>query len=169
MNANFSLLDMKKSGYSSASGTAKEVPWYGAGSDSSYPGKTYVFDFQKAWENIGKDHNSVDTSKGKNGLFQVNTGKAQNIALFVQDEYKFNEPWTMYLGLRYDHYKKYNGSTTSYNLDGSLDANNSSKHGEGSYNDPLILHRLVKFSVMSRMYMPIRILILKHLIPLKLA
>ena len=117
MNANFSLLDMKKSGYSSASGTAKEVPWYGAGSDSSYPGKTYVFDFQKAWENIGKhdiliggdfkqeeftqyrkylknyhDHNSVDTSKGKNGLFQVNTGKAQNIALFVQDEYKFNEP-----------------------------------------------------------------------------
>lgn len=160
INANFSLLDMKKSGYSSASGTAKEVPWYGAGSDSLYPGKTYVFDFQKAWENIGKhdiliggdfkqeeftqyrkylknyhDHNSVDTSKGKNGLFQVNTGKAQNIALFVQDEYKFNEPWTMYLGLRYDHYKKYNGSTTSYNLDGSLDANNSSKHGEGSYNE----------------------------------
>ena len=41
----------------------------------------------------------------------------------------------MYLGLRYDHYKKYNGSTTSYNLDGSLDANNSSKHGEGSYNE----------------------------------
>ena len=84
-----------------------------SGQCSSYPGKTYVFDFQKAWEKIGKhdiliggdfkqeeftqsrkylknyhDHNSVDTSKGKNGLFQVNTGKAQKIAKISENKSK---------------------------------------------------------------------------------
>ena len=122
---------MKTSGYSSPSSGATTVPWFGTGTDSYYPGKTYSFDFQKAWENIGKhniliggdfkqesftqyrkyltnwhDHDSVDTSKYRNGTYQIHDGKARNIALFLQDEYKFNEPWTMYAGLRYDHYKK---------------------------------------------------------------
>ena len=59
INANFSVLDMKTSGYSSPSSGATTVPWFGTGTDSYYPGKTYSFDFQKAWENIGK-HNILN-------------------------------------------------------------------------------------------------------------
>lgn len=155
--ANFSLLDMRKAGYSSA-GSATTVPWYGAGTDSFYPGKTYSFDIQKAWENVGKhnivvggdfkqesytqyrkyltnyhDHDSVDTSKGNNGLYQMHEGKARNIALFVQDEYKFSDPWTMYLGLRYDHYKKYGGHSVFYDAKGAL--TQEAHHDTGSYNE----------------------------------
>ena len=54
-SANFGYLDMKKNGYSNASG-AKNINWNGEGTDSYYPGKTYNFDFQKVWEDIGK-HN----------------------------------------------------------------------------------------------------------------
>lgn len=157
MTANLSVLDMKKAGYSSTS-IATEVPWYGAGTDSFYPGKTYNFDFQKAWENIGKhdilvggdfkqeeyiqyrrylknyhDHDSIDTSNGHNGLYQQHEGKARNIALFIQDEYKFSEPWTMYLGLRYDHYKKYDGHSVFYNDSGAI--TDDKHHAEGSYNE----------------------------------
>ena len=158
MNANFSVLDMKTSGYSSPSSGATTVPWFGTGTDSYYPGKTYSFDFQKAWENIGKhniliggdfkqesftqyrkyltnwhDHDSVDTSKYRNGTYQIHDGKARNIALFLQDEYKFNEPWTMYAGLRYDHYKKYDGRSQFFATDGSIE--NDEHHKEGSYTE----------------------------------
>ena len=158
LTANFSLLDMTDFGYSSSS-VATTVPWYGAGTDSFYPGKTYSFDFQKAWENVGKhnilvggdfkqesftqyrkyltnwhDHDSIDTSKGNGGIYQIHDGKARNIALFVQDEYKFNEPWTMYVGLRYDHYKKFDGRSRFFDSKtGAL--TQDERHNTGSYNE----------------------------------
>lgn len=149
--------DMKRNGYSSPSG-ATTVPWYGAGTDSYYPGKVYNIDIEKAWENIGKhtivagaaykqeefeqtrsyltnwrDHDSIDSSKYRNGVYQQHGGKTRNIALYLQDEYKFSDPWTMYLGLRYDNFKKYDGRSIFYNTDGSLQTDKS--HDTGKYNE----------------------------------
>lgn len=140
---NFGYLDVTRNGYSSPS-SPKTIPWNGAGSDSFYPGETYSLDVQKAWENIGKhnivvggnyrqesfdqivtrltnwrDHNSFDKTYGNYGVTAEHGGTAKNMALFIQDEYKFSEPFTMYLGVRYDKYKKQDGYGRGYNADGS--------------------------------------------------
>src|SRR5699024_6546384 len=105
-SANFGYLDMKSNGYSSPS-SPTSVDWTGAGTDSFYPGKTYNFDVQKAWENVGRhsilvggsfkqesfdqlrkylsnwrDHDSVITGQGNSGVYENHGGKARNIALF---------------------------------------------------------------------------------------
>lgn len=142
---NAGYLNMKTNGYSSAS-YAKSIDWNGAGTDSYYPGKTYNIDVQKAWENVGKhnillgasykqesfdqlrkylnnwrDHDSVNTNKGNAGVYENHGGKARNIALFIQDEYKINDPLTMYLGIRYDNFKKFDGKSIYYDdNDGSV-------------------------------------------------
>ncbi|WP_302938800.1 TonB-dependent receptor [Megamonas funiformis] len=137
-SANLGYLDMKTNGYSSASG-AKDINWYGAGTDSYYPGKTYNFDFQKVWEDVGKhnilvggsykqesfdqerkylnnwrDHDSVNNNWGKNGIYEEHGGKAKNLALFIQDEYQISDLWTMYLGVRWDHFEKTDGYSNYY-------------------------------------------------------
>lgn len=33
-------------------------------------------------------------------------GKISNLAVFVQDEYKFDDEWSLFVGARYDRYKK---------------------------------------------------------------
>ena len=135
---NLSYTDMKKNGYSSPS-SPTNINWTGAGTDSFYPGETYNFDIQKSWANLGKhtlliganykqesfeqkrlylsnwrDHNSIDMTLGKNGLYETHGGKAKNMAVFVQDEYKFSEPLTMYLGVRYDRFDKTDGFSDYY-------------------------------------------------------
>lgn len=135
---NLGYLNMKTNGYSSA-GDAKAINWDGAGTDSYYPGKTYNLDVQKAWENVGKhniligasykqesfdqlrkylnnwrDHDSVNNNRGHDGIFENHGGKARNIALFVQDEYKITDPLTMYMGIRYDNFKKFDGKSIYY-------------------------------------------------------
>lgn len=158
LSVNFGFLDIKRNGYSTPSG-AKDINWNGTGSDSFYPSKTYNFDVQKAWENLGKhtvvvganyrqesfeqygysllhwrDHGSIDTSKYNNGLQSTNQGKDKNYALFVQDEYKFSDPVTMYVGVRYDKYKKMDGKTTAYDSKtGALTY--SKEHDEASYSE----------------------------------
>lgn len=137
-SANFGYLDMKSNGYSSSSGP-KSIDWNGAGTDSFYPGETYNFDVQKAWDNVGKhsilvggsfkqesfdqlrkylsnwrDHDSVISGLGDNGVYENHGGKARNIALFVQDEYQISDPMTMYLGVRYDHFTKMDGKSRYY-------------------------------------------------------
>lgn len=144
-SANLGYLNMKVNGYSSPSG-ADNIDWNGTGTDSYYPGETYNFDLQKAWENIGqhnilvgasfkqesfdqlrkylsnwRDHDSVVTSQGNNGIYENHGGKARNIALFIQDEYKITDPLTMYLGVRYDNFKKFDGKSIYYDKnDGSI-------------------------------------------------
>ena len=138
-SASFGYLDMKSNGFSSPS-SPTSVDWTGAGTDSFYPGKTYNFDVQKAWEKVGKhsilvggsfkqesfdqlrkylsnwrDHDSVITGQGNNGVYENHGGKARNIALFVQDEYQISDPLTMYLGVRYDHFTKMDGKSRYYN------------------------------------------------------
>ena len=154
---NLGYLDIKRNGYSTPS-DATTVDWNGTGSDSVYPSKTYSFDLQKAWEDIGKhtivagmdyrqesfeqfgyalanwhNHGSIDTSKYNNGLISKNGGKSKNYAVFVQDEYKFSDPVTMYVGVRYDKYKKLDGKTSSYKENGDLEYNKV--HDEASYSE----------------------------------
>ena len=151
---NLGLTDTRRDGYSSPSG-ATDVDWDGAGTDSFYPSKTYNVDFHKAWENFSqhtiitgfnvklesfdqerkhlddwKDHDSVNADYG---LYEKHGGKAKNYALFVQDEYDFLEAWTVFLGLRYDYYKKYDGYSDYIEADGSYER--SVDHGEGDYNE----------------------------------
>ena len=151
---NIGFSDTKKDGFSSASSSVTNINWEGKGTNSFYPSKTYNIDFQKAWENIGKhtivagfngkeesfdqtrynltnwkDHNSVTSFYEKHG------GKAKNLALFVQDEYKISDPVTMYLGVRYDHYKKYNGYSHYYDAGEVLNPSTSKNHDNGSYDE----------------------------------
>ena len=157
-SANLGYLNMKTNGYSSPSG-AKDINWTGAGTDSYYPGETYNFDFQKGWENTGKhnilvggsykqesfsqerkylkywrEHNSIDVNFGKNGLFEEHGGKAKNIALFIQDEYKITDPISMYFGIRWDHFEKLDGYSRYYDKStGILDR--SLNYDSVSYNE----------------------------------
>lgn len=154
---NAGYTNMKRNGYSSPS-SPTVIPWSGAGTDSYYPSKVYNFDVEKAWQGIGKhtivtgadyklekfnqtrsyltnwrNHGSLDTSKGINGIYQKHAGKAKDIALYVQDEYKFDDAWTMYLGARYDHYKKFDGKSTFWDAKGKL--TDDKNHKSGSYNE----------------------------------
>ncbi len=146
---NLGYLDVKKDGYSQPNG-ADSINYEGEGNSSYHPGETYNLDFQKAWENVGKhsivlggtykqesfdqvwtmlkrwrDDGSIDYTYGKNGIGEEHGGKARNIALFIQDEYKLSDPITMYMGLRYDYWKKYDGYTRFY------DGSGKSKDYEG--------------------------------------
>ena len=152
---NLGFNDTRRDGYSGPSGNPTDPYYNGPGTDSYFPSKEYNIDFQKAWENIGKhtivagfnakqesfdqkrvnllrwkDHGSVNLEYG---LYEKHGGKGRNLALFVQDEIKVTDPFTVYLGLRYDYYKKYDGYSRFINKDGSY--SRSIDHGDGSYNE----------------------------------
>ena len=46
----------------------------------------------------------------KTNKYAEDSGKVKNMAIYLQDEYKISEPVTMYLGARFDHYKKGSGN-----------------------------------------------------------
>lgn len=146
LTASISYVDSKKDGFTSPSvpSSYDDIDWTGAGSYSSHPGKVINYDIEKAWENIGKhtivvganfkqeemtqDRFQVSNWKNENsitGHTGQDHGKVNNLAVFIQDEYKFNDPFTMYLGLRLDHYKK--GSGTFMNTDGSNNIHETSE------------------------------------------
>ncbi|MEG1412183.1 MAG: TonB-dependent receptor [Acidaminococcaceae bacterium] len=152
---NIGFGNTKKDGYSSPSSTADSVNWAGKGTNSFYPSKAYNLDFQKAWENIGKhtlvvgfngklesfeqtrynldnwkEHNTITSSYP---AFEQHGGKGRSLALFVQDDYKMSDKLTMYTGIRFDNYKKYDGYSYYLNANGSHKTT-SRNHGEGSYN-----------------------------------
>lgn len=120
---NAGLTNIKDSGYSTGSDFAGRGP----GSDARYPSKSYKADFQKTWEfgrntlvggfDIQRDSMIYtkrklahwhDWNSGTSRTLQVG-GKNLVMAAFVQDKYQFNDQWGMYAGLRFDHYKKYDG------------------------------------------------------------
>lgn len=120
---NIGVTNVKDFGYSTGSDFAGE----GSGNDSKYPNKSYKADFQKVWEsdnntvvagfNLQKD--SMDYIKSslahwgdKNSVTSVkSTMGGTNIigALFIQDQYKFNDKFGVTAGLRLDHYQKKDG------------------------------------------------------------
>lgn len=152
---NIGYTNTKKDGYSSPS-SPKDINWEGAGTNSFYPSKAYNIDFQKAWDNIGKhtivagfngkqesfDQTRYNLDNWKNHgsvtakypAFEQHGGKGRNLAIFVQDDYKMSDEVTMYTGIRFDNYKKYDGYSYYINADGSHKAK-SSHHEEGSYNE----------------------------------
>ena len=154
VQVNMGFSDTKKDGYSSASSSVTDIHWSGIGDDSFYPSKTYNIDFQKAWENIGKhtivagfnvkeesfDQTRYNLSNWQNhhsvtSFYEKHGGNAKNFALFVQDEYKMSSPVTMYAGVRYDHYKKYDGYSNYYDAGEVLNSSKSKQHDNGSYDE----------------------------------
>ena len=157
LQVTFNILDRKKDGFSSPSNP--NTPNYsGPGDDSFYPGKTINFDAQKVWDRIGKhsvvagingkkesfeqkrreltnwrNHSSFDSTTYPGGLYEINKGATNNLALFVQDTYRPNFNWAIYTGLRIDRFKKFDGQHVTY------DTNNNRydtiNHGEGSYTE----------------------------------
>lgn len=109
LQVTFNILDRKKDGFSSPSNP--NTPNYsGPGDDSFYPGKTINFDAQKVWDRMGKhsvvaginwkkesfeqkrreltnwrNHSSFDSTTYPGGLYEINKGATNNLALFVQD------------------------------------------------------------------------------------
>jgi len=129
INFNFGVTDVKDSGYA----TGDDFAGFSEGEDNKYPNKTYKADFQKVWES---DKNTIvagfDFEKGKmdytesnllhwgdknsvTGLNYVCGGENLMAALFVQDQYKFNDKYGVTMGVRLDRYEKKNGYNRDYN------------------------------------------------------
>lgn len=151
------FLDKKKDGYSEPR-DPNSGNYEGAGNQSFYPGKTYNLDVQKAWKTWGKhqivgglnwkqeyfeqekimlthwrDTGAIDTKLFPNGVSETNAGSTRSIAGFVQDTYRPNDNWAVYVGLRLDHFKKYNGSHGEYNK--KTKAYDVVRHKDGSYTE----------------------------------
>ncbi len=136
---NLGLTNIKDNGYSSGSDIAGE----GSGTSRSYPSKAYKIDFQKTW-NVDK-HTIVsgfDIQKDSMDSYSYNLAKwsdrdsiiktTQSLggtnlvtALFVQDQYKFNDKFDITLGLRMDRYDKkdgyFKGTINNVNVDDEID------------------------------------------------
>ena len=80
-----------------------------------------------------RNHSSFDSTTYPGGLYEINKGATNNLALFVQDTYRPNFNWAIYTGLRIDRFKKFDGQHVTY------DTNNNRydtiNHGEGSYTE----------------------------------
>lgn len=130
---NAGLTDTKENGYSTGSTFDKSQ----AGSDTSYPSKTWNIDLQKVWNNIGKntivagfnwrsDEMNQHSAKlahwndpnSVTAFTTVNGGKGRLLAAFIQDEYQMDEQWKLFGGLRYDSYKKYDGYSQEFKTNG---------------------------------------------------
>ena len=108
LQVTFNILDRKKDGFSSPNNP--NTPNYsGPGDDSFYPGKTINFDAQKVWDRMGKhsvvaginwkkesfeqkrreltnwrNHSSFDSTTYPGGLYEINKGATNNLALSQQ-------------------------------------------------------------------------------------
>ncbi len=121
--ANVGLTDVKDAGYTTGEDFAKE----GAGTKNHYPNHSYKADFQKEWD-IGRNRliagmdfqkDSMEYSKetvahwgDKDSTTKVTSrmgGTNMTISAFLQDAYTINDQWTVYAGLRWDRYRKYDG------------------------------------------------------------
>ncbi|MDU5732550.1 TonB-dependent receptor [Veillonella sp.] len=157
LQVTFNILDRKKDGFSSPNNP--NTPNYsGPGDDSFYPGKTINFDAQKVWDRMGKhsvvaginwkkenfeqkrreltnwrNHSSFDSTTYPGGLYEINKGATNNLALFVQDTYRPNFNWAIYTGLRIDRFKKFDGQHVTY--DTTNNRYDTVNHGEGSYTE----------------------------------
>lgn len=157
LQVTFNILDRKKDGFSSPNNP--NTPNYsGPGDDSFYPGKTINFDAQKVWDRMGKhsvvaginwkkenfeqkrreltnwrNHSSFDSTTYPGGLYEINKGATNNLAIFVQDTYRPNFNWAIYTGLRIDRFKKFDGQHVTY--DTTNNRYDTVNHGEGSYTE----------------------------------
>lgn len=136
-------------GYSSP-GAKATVADGGAGSLSWYPSVVYTAEVTKTWNFdrhtvVGgfsilresfekqafalKDYKDYSSKVGE--AVDRHGGKGLNMAVFVQDKYEVNDKVTLYSGLRYDYYKKYDGFSYIKGEDDNPDLNLS--HPTGRY------------------------------------
>lgn len=130
ITARISYVTDKEDGFSSPviPKTYKDVDWNGAGDYSQHPGKKWTYEVEKTWHDVGKHtisagasyHSEEMTQKRYNlaswhnkdsiiNQYAQDNGKVENIALYLQDEYQFNDEWSLFAGARYDHFKKGDG------------------------------------------------------------
>ena len=157
LQVTFNILDRKKDGFSSPNNP--NTPNYsGPVNDAFYPVETINFDAQKVWDRMGKhsvvaginwkkenfeqkrreltnwrNHSSFDSTTYPGGLYEINKGATNNLALFVQDTYRPNFNWAIYTGLRIDRFKKFDGQHVTY--DTTNNRYDTVNHGEGSYTE----------------------------------
>ncbi|GBG58120.1 colicin I receptor [Sporomusaceae bacterium FL31] len=138
------LTDTKANGYSSGSYLDRSK----SGTDSSYPSKTWNADLQKVWE---KDRHTVvggmnwrydemnqqaatlahwNDYQSVTGFTTINGGKDRLLAFFVQDEYQLNDKFSLFSGLRYDRYTKYDGYSKEFKSGGADKQLPSDTYGE---------------------------------------
>lgn len=129
--ARISYINDKVDGFSSPTvpSSFKDVNWTGAGDYSLHPGKKYTYEVEKTWRDIGKHtinagiayHTEEMIQKRYNlsawhnkssiiDQYAQDEGKVTNLGVFVQDEYQFNDEWSLFVGGRYDRYKKGDGT-----------------------------------------------------------
>lgn len=131
IHAHFGLTDYYKDGFTSPVKVDPEKNFDGSGKKTSYPSKSWDFDFNKRWKlgahnllagfSLGQDKfsetysesvtdwKSWNSRSNENAKDQRLGGKDKTYAIYVQDKWNFSPKWTAYIGGRYDHYKKYDG------------------------------------------------------------
>ena len=128
INFNVGMTDVKDYGYASGD----DFAGIGTGTDARYPNKTYKADFQKVWESerntvvAGFDFEKSNLDYAKANLkhwgnkdsvekFTYACGGEHIMgALFVQNQYEFNDKYGVIVGLRLDHYEKKNGYSNDF-------------------------------------------------------
>lgn len=131
IHAHFGLTDYYKDGFTSPVKVDPKKNFDGSGHKTSYPSKSWDFDFNKRWKlgahnllagfSLGQDKfsetysesvtdwKSWNSRSNENAKDQRLGGKDKTYAIYVQDKWNFSPKWTAYIGGRYDHYKKYDG------------------------------------------------------------
>ena len=123
----------------------------GKGDYTDHPSKIYNVDMEKAWENIGKHtivaglsykkeemnqtKYSLDkwrNSNNKGDITNIDKGAVENFAFYLQDEYKVNDPLSLYVGARVDYYKKGGGTFINYSDDNPVNTSPSESYVEVS-------------------------------------
>lgn len=139
---NFGVTDTKESGYSTGSYFDGNTP----GNNISYPSRVLKANLLKTWDindkniltagiewlnqSMTRTSSKLNQWHDKDSIKSINYvegGKNDSFALFVQDDYCINDKWEVYGGIRFDHYKKYDGYHNS--------PDKSILYAEESYNE----------------------------------
>ncbi len=124
-----------KDGYTSPSSSAKwtGTTYEGKGTRSDYPSENLNMDVNKRWR-LG-DHTLLAGASYGRGKFDQTVysiddwknihaagkatdwfgGKIESWAFYTQDKWEMTDQWTLYAGLRYDRFKKYDGYSKNEN------------------------------------------------------
>lgn len=128
LHGNLGFVDTRDAGYSTGNSFNGNTP----GNDTKYPSKSYKLDMQKTWEldnqtivaSLDFQRDSMDRTAARLSRWQdwdsitqiTNRAGGKNLiqAIGIQDKYTFNDQFAIIAGLRYDHYRKYDGYTDNF-------------------------------------------------------
>jgi len=134
--------DIKDAGYSTGYYLDGDTP----GKDTSYPSESIKADFRKIWntsdrniltagfdwqnQKMTRTNSLLDRWHDKDSVSAVSYvegGKNDLLGFFIQDEYSLSDKWELYLGLRCDHYRQYDGY--------HLESDNNVEYADSIYNE----------------------------------